>query len=362
MNVISTIYTNRCDPYVVNRTLSNYYTETQKTNKRKIHELQDKISTLVHSIDTETHDSSIIQISDLVANNKRRRKISKLKTIAKLLTPEHFEKMWHQRTMSFKKIELKDISRLIISSTIMDRKPEIFHDDPDMCTTCNQLYVFDSIRSINTCTQCGKSNRVLFVSEDISQDMLVTKDPTSIGTQTRFKTKQQYTYTRSPLYRRYLSQFSESRPSIPLSVMKILYTYLSNIHFQTSVRCRPTPVNNVLRSHGLTHWGKYAVLISKTFNGEAIPSIPDTLIDRLVERFDYIFTTASQRKEKSKIPSFEFLTHILLYMEGRKDLAMSFAIHKTKKVLHNTYTTFLDLLPNVAKLASHLQWNNTPLF
>jgi len=109
---------------------------------------------------------------------------------------------------------------------------------------------------------------------------------------------------------------------------RVLYRYLSNIHLQNSIRCRPTPVGNILRTHGFPKWANIAIRITKLFNGEPISVLPDALVERLVERFDVIFRESSKRKRK--LPSFEFITNILL---RRPDLASSFALYKTRVVL-----------------------------
>jgi len=168
---------------------------------------------------------------------------------------------------------------------------------------------------------------LLFISEDNSQDVLVTKDPNT-GSSVASKAHSDYHYIRSPLYRRYLGPFGETVPVVPTGVMRVLYRYLSNIHLQNSIRCRPTPVGNILRTHGFPKWANIAIRITKLFNGEPISVLPDALVERLVERFDVIFRESSKRKRK--LPSFEFITNILL---RRPDLASSFALYKTRVVL-----------------------------
>jgi hypothetical protein len=190
---------------------------------------------------------------------------------------------------------------------------------------------------------------------------LVTKDPNT-GSSSVTKATSEYHYVRSPLYRRYLSQFGDDVPVIPTEIMRVLYRYLSNIHLQNSIRCRPTPVGNILRTHGFAKWSSLAIRITKIFNGEPVPVIPKETINRLVERFETIFHEASRHKKK--LPSFEFITNILLRIEGRSDLAASFALHKTRSVLRRISAELTSLIENV-KLSNNttsLQWDNVPIF
>jgi predicted Zn-ribbon and HTH transcriptional regulator len=277
----------------------------------------------------------------------------------KIYQSGEYARRWEAMTRGLYKRKDHHIGRLVISNRIMGRPTESFFTDPDKCKRCGIFYIFDHVTNIHTCTKCGYSIDVLFISEDNSQDVLVTKDP-NIGSSSGSKTPSDYHYIRSPLYKRYLGQFGEDVPVIPTEVMRVLYRYLSNIHLQNSIRCRPTPVGNILRTHGLAKWANLSIRITKLFNGEPIPLIPVEMIDRLVLRFDLIFRESSRQKQK--LPSFEFITNILLRIEGRPDLSVAFALHKTRSVLRRIAGDLYKLIDLVKLSDSGLTWDNLPVF
>jgi hypothetical protein len=81
------------------------------------------------------------------------------------------------------------------------------------------------------------------------------------------------------------------------------------------------------RVHAVARRNQFPKFI-KYFNGEAVPRLTNQLIDKLVHRFIIIFKVANmQHASKQKIPSFEFLTHKLLHIEGETRLAKSFIKH-----------------------------------
>jgi ribosomal protein S27AE len=354
----TTIYTNRSNRHVIDRMLDI-------GKKRNQEQVQTEFESDVHAV--EALDT---QLSEHDAHNRHRidfftqrrlleRKRTALKRRVKVYESGAYHTHWDAMTQQLYKREDHHIGRLVISNRIMGRPTESFFTDPDKCTRCGVFYTFDHVTNVHTCTQCGYTIDVLFISEDNSQDVLVTKDPNT-GSSVVPKPQSDYHYIRSPLYKRYLSQFGDSVPVIPTEVMRVLYRYLSNIHLQNSIRCRPTPVGNILRTHGFSKWANMAIRITKLFNGEPIPVIPPETIDRLVTRFDIIFRESS--KQKQKLPSFEFITNILLRIEGRPDLAESFALHKTRVVLRRITADLYKLIDHTKETPSDLNWDNIPIF
>jgi hypothetical protein len=206
---------------------------------------------------------------------------------------------------------------------------------------------------------------VLFSVDDSSKDVLVTKDPVSgmdVSPDVHQKTTTggpgvsgcEYQYLRIPLYRKYLGQFEDS-VNIPMDVMRILYRYLSNIHLQNSIRCRPTPVGNILKQNGYSKWSNFSVRISKAFNGEPIPILSPDLIDKLSERFGVIFKASIGKKHK--LPCFEYLTHVLLLCEKEPNLAESFVLHKSPA----TNRKSMEVVQTLLKLADVREGNGWEL-
>lgn len=321
-------------------------------NKQAVLSLQEELIGLTSAERDLTYHTALYQA---------KKQLIKLQDEISVYESGQYKTNWDLRTRQLYKRKDQHVARLVLSNSIMGRPTESFFSDPDRCTYCHMFYVFDSVTNVHTCPRCGYTVDTLFISEDNSQDVLVTKDPNT-GSSVLNRQTSDYHYIRSPLFKRYLSQFGEDVPVIPTEIMRVLYRYLSNIHLQNSIRCRPTPVGNILRTHGFAKWSSLSIRITKIFNGEPVPIIPKKTIDRLVERFDTIFREAS--KQKKKLPSFEFITNILLRIEGRGDLAASFALHKTRSVLRRIANELTGLIDQVRMNAvdQSMSWENIPVF
>lgn len=345
----TTIYTNRANPYVINRMLETGRKRRVDYLKRRREQLRLQLDTKVSIPTDKTHSLVCAHLA-----RKTRDETERLLAVNDILLGMVG---WDDCVNQLKNREDYSVSRLVIATRLVERPDETFHVDPDICTDCLTTLSFDNVTHVTYCTTCGKSAQVLFVQEDTSQDVLVTKQPT-IGKNNSIQPHPvDYTYMRTPLYRRYIAQFSEKVPEIPVAVMTTLYRYLSNIHLQNSMRCRPTPVSNILRSNGLPEWAGHSIRISKIFNGEPVPIIPCQLVDRLVLRFERIFRHSSSSNRK--LPSFEFLTNIMLRIEGRNDLAQSFALHKTATVLRRVFNDLVTIISDIP-VTDDILWTPLP--
>jgi hypothetical protein len=370
------IYKNRANVHVLNRMLEFGEGKLKIWCEKDTNNLLEAKDSLLEELKTIPNNT----ISTMTEQNTIKRKLSNIMKSLDAVEYNTKKKEWLYHT---KQLMLnttgsnnmnENISRLVIANRMLKRDTEIFYNDQNSCSRCENLFTFDHITNLNVCNSCGLSNRVLFVLEDKSQDLLVGKDPVSINTNIKntnvlnnepsLKVTTSSIYHRSPLYKRFLQQFSVTAPPIPMDIMKTLYQYLSNIHLQNSVRCRPTPVASILRASGYSKWANSSIVISKMFNGEPIPKLSNDLIDRLVHRFIIIFRVANiQNATKQKIPSFEFLTHILLYIEGEFRLATSFKTHKTRSILLKTFNQFKCLLEVIKQSPQNdMEWKNLPNF
>ena len=341
--VKTNIYTNRSNCHVIDRMLEHgkrkwLDDKTILYNQYK-EELQ-KIESDTSSCGTDEYRRT--EISRFVNEAKKQKKIDRLRKYMKEYENDQHIVEWDNMISQLYNRPDQYVGRLVIANRIMQRPTETFYMDPDKCMTCNIYFTFDNVTNINICTHCGYTTEVLFISEDNSQDVLINKDPGTGSIQVTEKPATDYQYIRSPLYKRYLNQFSENAGPIPIEIMRVLYKYLSTIHFQNSIRCRPTPVSNILRQHGFSKWANMSIRISKVFNGEPIPVLSVELIKRLVDRFEIIFEESS--RQKKKLPSFEFITNILLRIEGEIELAQSFTLQKTRNVLRKIYQDLVKIL------------------
>ena len=361
-------YRNRANPYVINRMLSSGLAATDQ----QIVARTEKWTSLLEETASKLGQLDPGHISYLVD----RAWLGRLQRQYMLsLSGVHQEAgaTWSQRATILRDNQCttsSSMGRLILASTLLARTGEIFFSNEISCSECNHPFRFDSKTHVRACVVCGVARKVLFLAEDRSQDSLVSKTPLSVPECAVVPPPQQSRgrsmYMRSPLFRKFLSQFSEEAPVIPLEVMRTLYQYLSNIHLQTSVRCRPTPISSILRGNGHANWAHTSVLISKIFNGEPVPVIAPALIDKIVHRFDIIFHVANRdsvQKSKKKIPPFEFLAHVFLYLEGRRDLAVGFSIHKSRSVLLKTFDQFTSIIEDVVlSEVNDVAWEPLPMY
>lgn len=350
----TTIYTNRSNRYVIDRMLDTGYTRQKRTWQEEYEKNCQELTTLHNHRPPASTD-----ISFFISQHQRLLRTRLLQKKISWFESGKYEEEWTIQTRRMYHRSDQQVARLVLCNNIMKRPIEYFFMNPDKCPDCITFYTFDIVTNVHTCPKCGYTVDTLFVSEDNSQDILVTRDP-NVASGSGTKQGSGYTYVRSPLYRRYLGQFSEDVIAIPTNVMQVLYRYLSNIHLQNSIRCRPTPVGNILCAQGLAKWSNMSIRISKIFNGEPVPVLPVDLIERMVARFDAIFHEASRTKKK--LPSFEFITHILLRIEGQPELAKSFALHKTRTVLRRIYDDLQQLIQAVQTTDTTLTWDNIPSF
>jgi DNA-directed RNA polymerase subunit RPC12/RpoP len=344
------IYTNRSNCHVIDRMLESGKKKWMKEQTKQYNQNKSDLSKLSCTPDV----NGSIYISKFTSEMKTRKRKLELTHNIKNYEDEQHKQEWENMISHIYKKSDQHVGRIVIANRIMNRPTEMFYMDPDTCSSCNTYFSFDSITNINICQYCGYTREVLFISEDNSQDVLVTKDPGTGSVSGASKQTSDYHYVRSPLYKRYLSQFSEEMGPIPIEIMRVLYKYLSTIHFQNSIRCRPTPVSNILRQHGFSKWANMSILISKVFNGEPIPVISKSLITRLVGRFEIIFEESTRQKQK--LPSFEFITNIFLRIEGENELAQSFSLQKTRTVLRKIFLDLQKLIDEVKLRDTKFSW------
>lgn len=345
------MYKNRSNPHVVERMIKNgtqKYNEHQKdiylAHKKSLCDLKDVI----------VPDNSFQYVETI----KKEEKIRELEEFVNRYESDQYQTYWDNRVSMLSNNRESHVAKLVFINNLLDRPTEIFYTNPDRCPQCDQVFVFNSTIQYNICIRCGLSVYILFTVDDYNQDLIVNRDPVVDQTVKGNKGTNEYQYMRGPLYLRYLQQFDQTI-KIPSDVMKVLYQYLSNIHLQNSIRCRPTPVAAILRMNGMSKWAGFAVRISKEFNGDIIPFMSTGLIDRLVKRFNAIFAVSIN--DKLRLPSFEFLTHIFLRIEKEPELAESFLLHKSHKTVVKTMNVIYRLVDKLQP-DPNVSWDNVPTF
>jgi hypothetical protein len=157
-------------------------------------------------------------------------------------------------------------------------------------------------------------------------------------------------------YNTYLLQFAPDACQIPKEVFKLLSMCFASIHVLSSLRCRPVPVQKILKENNRQDLIPHAVRISKLFNAEPIPILPHALIARLVHRWHEIRDAANEIPAIKSLPAgFEMLTHVFLLAENRPDLANAFATHKTHNISATQTQRLCQLIEKCAR-TSRLSW------
>ena len=269
------------------------------------------------------------------------------------------------RTCRSKQISgtLSILNRMLCPSSV-----ESLFLDIDICHKCNELLVFCAVTYTNTCPKCSSTTCVLVASEDMLSDVLIYRLQypvcNAIEVENRFvmadtvvpQRSTIYLNTKILAYSRYLEQFSELFPVIPVDLMNCVYRLLSTIHIHTPHRCRPTPVANILRTNGYMAWCYAATRISFFFNGQTIPILTVANIEQLSERFKVLFRASMLPQYKMKLPNFEIITHCMLRIDGYHELARCFQLNKTCAALYTVNERIQQLISIAAKIDTKFTW------
>lgn len=213
--------------------------------------------------------------------------------------------------------------------------------DTNLCRTCDRPIVITTKTSSSVCEYCNVTKYIICNKNDYSD------------------VNKYNVYDRSPLFRKYLENFSQSICDPPQSVLVQLYESLSRSHSTNAVR--PTTVASTLKKLKFTQYNGIVIRITKLMLQEPVPALSEVLIDRLVERFDTIVETFNSIRScalRKKILNFEYLCSKFLLMERRSDLAEMFNLLKTRRILSSADSKLKDCCESV-KAESNLNWDFT---
>lgn len=186
-----------------------------------------------------------------------------------------------------------------------------------VCDECESAIKKDYVTNMFVCTSCGKSRSLL----DCSQDLIKNKQ------------RPRYVYSRRPLYKKYLTQFSENTADPPDEVLVYVKRNLWNTHTLSLNKAKMTPVIQILSKSKYKAYTWMAARIIKLLSGKPVPILPTTLIDTMTNRFVTDF---------SGIGNFSYISHRLLCLEGHSKLAQHFSYMKTRDVLRQHDRIFLS--------------------
>jgi len=212
--------------------------------------------------------------------------------------------------------------------------------DTHRCGQCNQHISITTKTSSAVCSRCNIIKTVIVPKVDYIE-------------------KVSNSYDRSPLFRKYLENFSKAIPDPPKATLVQIYEYLSRYHTISAIR--PTSVASALKKLGFKQYNSIVIRITKLMLQEPVPILSETLIDRLVTRFDLIVETFNSIRScalRKKILNFEYLCSKFLLMERRSDLSEMFNLLKTRRILSSADLKLKDCC-EVVQLESDLNWDFT---
>jgi hypothetical protein len=326
----------------VKKSIKNKTLELQKEKSSKIQHMLSSIEKLKKKNEKLTGRHNIHDLKD------NERDIQRLqKEIEFINDDKPFEEFVEQVTPLLEEgiptksqnIEAQQKHAIYVKIFTQDRLP--YFVESEHCKQCQVQYKFSSQDCKLVCPKCGGCEDLIYCSSDFVD----TIEP-----------KASSPYLRAPLYRKYLMQFHEEAPEIPLNVIEVVYRQLSKVHMMLTTKVKPTPIAAILRDEKLQKWTSFSQKIAKMINNEPISAFSQALIDRLVKRFEKITPAFNKTKDakRKKIMNFEFLTRQFLYMDNLPHLAENFACHKTRLVLNQADNR---LLKCSKKLQEIDEWN-----
>lgn len=193
--------------------------------------------------------------------------------------------------------------------------------DTSRCKRCMETMVYQASTSLCVCPSCGFSQQIMQCE---SSELIEYKGRT-----------RKNTYSRVPLYGKFVKQFSKASDPLDAKTLSSLLKHIRNKHSEYLKVAKPTPIANFLRSERMGSLMHCALRICKTLNAEPVPLFDDPLIDCLCDRFAILSAVLKDMdlKDKKKIMNFEYITKQFLLMEKKKEMADCFLNHKTRDIV-----------------------------
>lgn len=405
------IYRNRAND-VLQRNKMDGVALAVKQHEQEIEHLSRNKSNLEHQLQNKNWLASVDFASDILMEKELRHQLERVTNELQIKQAQNPEQLWHARVQPLKP---EHVGSLAVLSYASGNREEIFNIDPDRCS-CGRIVHFECITHMDICLTCKICKKVLLAVEDLQIDLMhkmpvnkretaaqrqqqqqqhaantsagvissssrqgskqkddkdddddgkdepnkrmkVETETSSLSTTTARKTPKPANHVS---FKRYLMQFSETAIEIPQTAWKTLYESLASIHLLSSMRCKPVPIEKILKDNHLQAFIPHSTRMAKMFNGEPVPVLSMDLIERLVQRYDELYQAAvvlfqKQAYTKISLPGKEMLAHVFLVMEQRSDLASAFTTHKTNNVSQLEKQKFWDLLHECSKTSS-LSW------
>jgi len=182
--------------------------------------------------------------------------------------------------------------------------------------------------------------------------MLLKNAPTALGEEIEKNPE----YNRVPLYTKFLRQYLRHDIEIDPKILNLLLKELFLTHSFHNTKCKPNVLVVILRKAGEHKWIPYAVTISRLLNRKNDSLfLEEEDITRLVDKFTEILTVFKQA-HGCKFLNYDFITHQMLLMDGRRELASLFPCHKTPEVFFRSMKRLTTLCTTLKTIDTKFQW------
>lgn len=207
--------------------------------------------------------------------------------------------------------------------------------------------------------QCGAKRLANFTTGTLAcstcghvQQMLQKNAPTALGEEIEKSPE----YNRVPLYTKFLRQYLRHDIEIDPKILNLLLKELFLTHSFHNTKCKPNVLVVILRKAGEHKWIPYVVTISRLLNRENDSLfLNEQDIVRLVDRFTEILTVFKQA-HGCKFLNYDFITHQMLLMDGRRELATLFPCHKTPEVFFRSMKRLTTLCDTLSSKNTKFEW------
>lgn len=393
LGLTQAVYAERANRHNILRKLEQRRTEFIASAKLTVEHKHDCIAEAMLMLDTVEELPPTLAHTKFLKIREYRKSIVKNQYDLTILAHQDMHEAFDKKTKTLK--VFGEVGSLVVVDNLVSIQQQSYNIESELCPNCGEMFSFNHVTYMKTCNICSFTINSIFVTEDTSQDTIAAKrflktsssitfEPENVQRvqHGRFGCVQEDT-TIPPLdisvvshrapprvhvdvvnpentsipdsinvrvqqYRRWLQQFLDTRPPTPQAVMEMLYNQLSFMHVVSSVKCRPTPVSNILRQHGFKDYAADAVRISREFNGSTIPILTSVMLEKMVQRFTVLATFEIQHPQKKKLYTFEFLTVLVCWAEGREDIASLVCLQKTRSILKFCDYRIRDILRTVA--------------
>ena len=308
------------------------------------------------------------------------------------------------------------LSSLIQTNRLLDKPPEMFFLNNDLCQKCQKPNVFRSTTSQYICIHCARMNTGLFVPEDLALEKLgqsvveaeeedesakikneneaddtkpkkMKKVTPAINGTTNIKSKkkqgkfwskqteEQQKHKRDAHdediitgFLDYLSQFKTPLPIVPNNLFNQIALHLLLNRTNGCPKVSHPFIRDILKQY--PEYGQFMSRIDhvvRIYNCEVVPELEEEWIQTMVERFRSLRRICTKTDDKKKVFMPAILAAMLLRIndnEAQITQSLRFQLAKTRGVVSEANTRLSQLICEARQQEPQL-WqgiNLTPLF